>query len=67
MDTKKNIKDIEQQIEICSVDKHQASEKLNTLNQQLNQFQSRFNALNDITEHYEGYNYSIRKVMELKK
>ncbi|MCT4687392.1 chromosome segregation protein SMC [Vallitalea sp.] len=46
--------------------KHDIQEKLNIYNQQINQYKSKYNALNDITEHYEGYNYSIRKVMELK-
>ncbi|GMQ56922.1 chromosome segregation protein SMC [Vallitalea sediminicola] len=46
--------------------KHKIEENLNIHNQQINQYKSKYNALNDITEHYEGYNYSIRKVMELK-
>ncbi|QUI22950.1 chromosome segregation protein SMC [Vallitalea pronyensis] len=64
--TKQQINELEQQVDTCSTEKRQVSDKLGSLNQQLNQFQSRYNALNDITEHYEGYNYSIRKVMELK-
>lgn len=57
--TTKKIKDINNL-------KHSIDNELDIVNKELNQYKSKYNALNDITEHYEGYNYSIRKVMEYK-
>lgn len=64
--TKKNIDASQGNVATCNQEKEQVEEKLTKLSGNLNQLESRYNALNDITEHYEGYNYSIRKVMELK-
>lgn len=64
--TQQNKHEIHNQIKQVTKDKTTIEESLNTINKQMNNYTSRYNALNDITEHYEGYNYSIRKVMELK-
>ncbi|MCT4598723.1 MAG: chromosome segregation protein SMC [Vallitalea sp.] len=64
--TKNNKEEVYNHIKKITQDKMIIEERLNTINKQMNNYTSRYNALNDITEHYEGYNYSIRKVMELK-
>lgn len=61
---KKN--DIEHRKQTVNVEKSNRDTQLNQQLQQLNTDKSKYNALNEITEHYEGYNYSIRKVMEAK-
>jgi chromosome segregation protein len=50
--------------------KNEKQNLLNDLNQKqnyLHQMSSKYEALKGITEQYEGYNFSIRKIMELKQ
>lgn len=41
--------------------------KVRSKSEELHTSQSRFKALNDLAEQYEGYSFSIKKIMELKK
>lgn len=40
--------------------------EINESNKKLHIIKSKYNALKDISDHYEGYNYSIKKIMEYK-
>lgn len=47
-------------------ERKQLDQRINQKTQQLHTAKSKYKALNDLTEHYEGYNYSIKKIMEVK-
>ena len=55
-----NGKEIQSQIDQCH-------EKLNRMEQDYHRMSSRFQTLQSITERYEGYGNSIRKIMEQKR
>lgn len=46
---------------------HKLKASVKEKSNELNMIQSRYKALDDIKESYEGYTYSVKKIMELKK
>ncbi len=59
-ETQKNIENTSHQIKILNINIKEKSEKYNTL-------RSKHRALTEMAEHYEGYGFSVKKIMELKK
>ncbi|PKM50764.1 MAG: chromosome segregation protein SMC [Firmicutes bacterium HGW-Firmicutes-7] len=53
---------VEKEIEISKQD-----QEVREKSEQLHKTQSKFKALSEMADHYEGYSFSIKKIMELKK
>jgi chromosome segregation protein len=59
--------DLKNKVVVIEKDIKEKQYKLNEASKQLHIINSKHSALKDINEQYEGYNYSIKKIMELKK